>query len=284
MIGPAMSLLTDPRWPSAELAAPLTPRPGISHVLFDFDGTLSLIREGWPEVMIGMFVEMLPRRPDDTDAALTRMVTDDIMRLTGKQTIYQMMQLAERVRERGGEPREPLWYKHEYLRRLEQKIAHRTAGLASGSMRRDDYLVHAARPLLDHLKRRGLALYLASGTDEYAVRREAELLGVLADFGPHVYGAQDDYKKFSKKMIIEKILTENRIPGERLLSFGDGYVEIENTRDVGGLAVALATDEAANGSGRIDPWKRERLLGVGANVVLPDYRDAIPLMDFLLGH
>ena len=38
------------------------PRPGISHVLFDFDGTLSLIRQGWPEVMVPMFVEMLPRR------------------------------------------------------------------------------------------------------------------------------------------------------------------------------------------------------------------------------
>ena len=28
---------------------------------------------------------------------------DDIMRLNGKQTIYQMIQLAERVRERGGD-------------------------------------------------------------------------------------------------------------------------------------------------------------------------------------
>ena len=38
------------------------PRPSIKHVLLDFDGTLSLIREGWPEVMLGMFLEMLPRR------------------------------------------------------------------------------------------------------------------------------------------------------------------------------------------------------------------------------
>lgn len=273
----------DPRWPSAEIPAPVAPRPGISHVLFDFDGTLSLIRQGWPETMVGMFVEMLPRLPSDTDAALEQLVLDDIMRLNGKQTIYQMMQLADRIRERGGEPREPLWYKHEYLRRLELKIAHRTAGIADGTIARDEYLVHAARPLLDHLKARGLTLYLASGTDEYAVRREAGLLGVLEDFGPHIYGAQDDYAKFSKRMIIDKILRENQIPGERLLSFGDGYVEIQNTVEVGGFAVAMATDEAANGSGNVDPWKRERLLGVGAQVVLPDYRDAIPLVDYLLG-
>jgi phosphoglycolate phosphatase len=279
-----MNSSPNPRWPTAELPAPLSPRSGIRHVLFDFDGTLSLIRQGWPEVMVGMFVEVLPRLTSDTDASLRQLVLDDIMRLNGKQTIYQMIQLAERIRERGGEPREPLWYKHEYLRRLDEKIASRTSGIRDGTIPREEYLVHAARPFLDHLKARGLTLYLASGTDEYAVRREAALLGLHDYFGRHIYGAQDDYAKFSKKMIIDMILRENAISGEYLLSFGDGYVEIQNTHEVGGLAVAMATDESANGSGNVDPWKRERLLGVGANVVLPDYRDAIALVDYLLGH
>ena len=92
-----------------------------------------------------------------------------------------------------------------------------------------------------------------------------------------------DYKRFSKKMIIDRILAEDRIPGEKLLSFGDGYVEIQNTCEVGGLAVAVASDEANNGSGRVDPWKRERLLGVGAHVVIPDYRDAVPLLRTVFG-
>ena len=128
--------------------------------------------------------------------------------------------------------------------------------------------------MLDDLKRRGLRLYLASGTDEEFVKREAELLGLTAYFGEHIYGALDNYKSFSKKMVIERILRENSIPGERLLSFGDGYVEIENTKELGGLAVAVASDEANNGSGKFDEWKRKRLLGVGADVVIPDYRDA----------
>src|SRR5947207_12077531 len=89
------------------------PRPGISHVLFDFDGTLSLIREGWPDVMLPMFVEMLPRRADESTAEVRRLLLEDILTLNGKQTIYQMMRFAERVAERGGQPREPLWYKHE---------------------------------------------------------------------------------------------------------------------------------------------------------------------------
>src|SRR6202000_2482784 len=76
-----------------------------SHVLFDFDGTLSLIREGWPQVMTPMFVEMLPALSGETEAARHQLCWDDIMRLNGKQTIYQMIQLADRIRERGGTAR-----------------------------------------------------------------------------------------------------------------------------------------------------------------------------------
>ena len=123
---------------------------------------------------------------------------------------------------------------------------------------------------------------MASGTDEPAVRQEAELLDVARYFGPHVYGAQDDYRQFSKKIVIDRILREHDVSGQYLLAFGDGYVEIENTKQVGGLAVAVASDEADNGSGRVDPWKRQRLLEVGADVVIPDFRDAVPLVEFLL--
>jgi len=271
------------QWPSVELPAPLAPRPDITHVLFDFDGTLSLIRQGWPEVMVPMFVDALPRLPGETDDELRQLVLDDIMRLTGKQTIYQMIQLADRIHQRGGQPLEPLQYKHEYLRRLGRQTAGRVAGLASGAIRPDELLVHAVRPLLEYLQSCGLQFYLASGTDEKDVRREAELLDVTKYFGPHIYGAQDDYRQFSKQLVIERILHDHGIAGRQLLSFGDGYVELENTKQVGGLAVAVASDEAANGSGRVDPWKRQRLLDVGVDAVIPDYRDAIPLVEFLLG-
>jgi phosphoglycolate phosphatase-like HAD superfamily hydrolase len=266
-----------------EFAPAFAPRPGISHVLFDFDGTLSLIRQGWPEVMVPMFVEFIPPLPGESDADRSRLAFEDIMRLNGKQTIYQMIQLAERIRSRGGAPQEPLWYKHEYLRRLDARIRHRTDALAAGTTAPDDLLVHQARPLLEELRRRGLHLYLASGTDEVFVKKEADALDLGRYFGPHIYGALDDYKQFSKKIVIDRILRENAIPGAQLLSFGDGYVEIQNTKEVGGLAVAVASDEANNGSGRFDEWKRQRLLGVGADVVIPDFRDAIPLLTLILG-
>jgi len=265
-----------------EFSPAFAPRPQISHVLLDFDGTLSLIREGWPEVMLPMFVEMLPALPGETEEARRSLLLDDIMRLNGKQTIYQMIQLAQRIKERGGQPKEPLWYKTEYLRRLHERIGSRLEGIREGRLCRDDFLVHGARALLENLRRRGLHLYLASGTDEVFVKQEADLLDISRYFGKHIYGAQDNYKTFSKKMVIERILRENDINGERLLAFGDGYVESENTTEAGGLAVAVASDEAHNGSGRMDEWKRQRLLGVGADVVIPDFRDADALVERIL--
>src|SRR6266852_8755842 len=56
-----------------EFSPHFSPRPQVSHVLFDFDGTLSLIRQGWPEVMIPMFAEMLPRRPGESDEAVRQL-------------------------------------------------------------------------------------------------------------------------------------------------------------------------------------------------------------------
>lgn len=271
------------RWANVEFPAPLSPRPEISHVLFDFDGTLSLVREGWPEVMLRLFLQWIPRSPGEDDAVLRPALMEDIMRLTGKPTIDQMTLLAERIRQRGGVPHDPQWYKQEFLRGLDERVGGRRAALRSGQIPIDSLLIHQARPLLDYLSALGLRLYLASGTDDAALKHEAELLGLTRYFGPHIYGAHDDPTRFTKPIIIAQMLRDDGISGNQLLAFGDGFAEIEATKSVGGVAVAVASDEANNGSGRIDAWKRKRLLEVGADVVIPDYRDAIPLVEYLLG-
>ncbi len=251
------------------------------HVLFDFDGTLSLIREGWPEVMIPLMVETL-RATGTTEppAALHALCTDFVTALTGKQTIYQMIRLAEEVAKRGGRAEDPVVYKQQYLDRLMERITDRREGLRSGRIPAREMVVPYSLELLDALRQRGATLYVASGTDEPYVLEEVRLLGLDRCFGPHVYGARDDYKSFSKAQVIERILRENHLHGSSLLGFGDGYVEIQNVKSAGGTAVAVASDEAAR-SGRPDPWKRDRLIGAGADIVIPDYHDYQPLLDYL---
>jgi phosphoglycolate phosphatase-like HAD superfamily hydrolase len=263
-----------------EIVRPDLPLGHFRSVLFDFDGTLSLIREGWPQVMIPMMVAVL-RETDtgETEEELAVAVEEFVMRLNGRQTIYQMIQLADEVRRRGATPLEPLAYKHRYHDLLMQRIHGRLEALQTGTARPEDWTVPGARAVLETLRSRGLTLYLASGTDLKYVRHEAELLGLTPYFGERVYGALDDYQSFSKQLIIERILRENDLHGKELLGFGDGFVEIEGVKRAGGVAVAVASDEVARRG--VNPWKRNRLLVAGADIVIPDFRCHERLLKYL---
>lgn len=240
--------------------------------LFDFDGTLSLIRSGWVDVMVPMMVAILQElRTGESAAELTAVVTQFVYRLTGKQTIYQMIELAEQVRRRGGTPRDPLQYKHDYLDRLWEKIADRVRALEEGRARAEDYLVPGSLALLAALKARGLLIFVASGTDEKYAAREAELLGLTPYLDDKVYGAIDDYQNYSKRLVIRRIMAEHKLRPAELIGFGDGYVEIENIKEAGGAAIGVATDEPA--CREIDRWKRARLIMAGADAIVPNFAE-----------
>ncbi len=276
-----------------EIINPYIERGHIRHGLFDFDGTVSLIREGWQGVMIPMMVEALletptreslglsSRRHIETEEELVAVVTEFVDRLTGKQTIYQMIQLCEEVRQRGGVPLDPLEYKWMYLDRLWERIRGRVAGLKNGEIEPQEMMVPGAVPMLEALRARGVSCYLASGTDEVYVSDESAALG-LSSYFAGIYGALDDYQNYSKKMIIERILNENRLRGPEFVTFGDGYVEIEDTKAVGGIAVGVASDEV-NRQG-INEWKRQRLIAAGADIIIPDFRQHEQLVAYLFGN
>jgi phosphoglycolate phosphatase-like HAD superfamily hydrolase len=129
-------------------------------------------------------------------------------------------------------------------------------------------MVPGSRALLEALADRGYKMYLASGTDDAYMQEEARLLDVHRYFAG-VHGALDDYKSFSKAILIQRIIASAEFSGEEFLGFGDGYVEIENVKQVGGVAVGVASDEPD--CLKVDEWKRKRLIGVGADVIVPNY-------------
>jgi phosphoglycolate phosphatase-like HAD superfamily hydrolase len=238
--------------------------------LFDFDGIVSLIRSGWVDVMVPMMVEILMElHTGETEPALRAMVEDFVARLTGEQTIYQMMELARQVELRGGKPLEPLAYKRMYHEMLMANIEYRRQDLRRGAVPPEKYLVPGARAFLESLRDRGLKLYCASGTDEVYTLEEAGLLEVRQYFQGGIYGAQDDYKSFSKEILIQRMISGLECKGDQLLGFGDGFVEIKNVKDVGGTAVGLATAEPE--CQVVDEWKRKRLVSVGADFIIPNF-------------
>lgn len=252
-------------------------------VLFDFDGTISLIRAGWADVMVPMMAEiLLDLKTGESEEEITALVEEFVDRLTGKQTIYQMIALAEEVAKRGGRPKEPLEYKKQYLALLWERIKYRVASLESGRAAPEEYLVPGALGLLGRLRDRGLKMYLASGTDEVYMRREADLLGVTKYFAGGVFGALDDYKRFSKAILIQRIISAAESRGDEFLGFGDGYVEIENIKQVGGMAVGVATDEPE--CRVVNERKRRRMIEVGADLIIPNFLALDELMDALFAN
>ncbi|MDX1979474.1 MAG: HAD family hydrolase [Bryobacteraceae bacterium] len=252
-------------------------------VLFDFDGTLSLIRSGWVETMVPMMVEvLLDLNSGETEAELTEIVREYVGRLTGKDTIYQMMALAENVASRGGTPEDPLVYKRRYLDLLWGRISGRVESLRSGQASPEQYLVPGARALLESLKERGLKMYLASGTDDKDMKEEARLLDVARYFDGGCWGALDDYKTFSKAILIQRVIGAAEARGDEFLGFGDGFVEIENVKQVGGVAVGVASHEPE--CAQVDPWKRERLVKVGADYIVPNFTGLEKLNELLFSN
>ena len=243
--------------------------------LVDFDGTISLIRQGWQGVMIPLKMEVLgPLDHGLGERELPDLVREDIDELTGRQTIHQMIRLAERAQKFGAPPADPAELKAEYNRRLMAHVAGRREALADGRTRPDEMMLRGARAFLAALRGRGVKLYLASGTDQPYVEEEAALLGVAELFDGGIHGARPDYRTFSKAAVIRRMIADEAIDGSSLLGVGDGFVEIAETRRVGGYTVGVACDEAAalaGRPGRLDAAKRRRLLDAGADLILPDF-------------
>lgn len=256
--------------PEMEIINPDIKRGRVSFAIFDFDGTISLIREGWQDIMIPMMVEILMETPDhERRQEIEELVKNFVTDTTGKQTIYQMIRLVEEIEKRGGEARDPLAYKHQYHQRLMEHIADRRRGLREGKILVQEMVVPGSLEALEDITSRGVTCFLASGTDQKYVLEEAELLGVKKYF-EEIYGALDAYEDYSKKMVIERIIREHDLDGPELVAFGDGYVEIENTKAAHGIAVGVASNESEREG--MDKWKRSRLIASGADIIIPDFR------------
>jgi phosphoglycolate phosphatase-like HAD superfamily hydrolase len=147
----------------------------------------------------------------------------------------------------------------------------RLAKLSAGHLQREDFHVKNALPLLERLRQQGVMLYLASGTDRDDVVDEARALGFEEFFGDRIYGSVGDVTVEAKRLVLDRIIKENQIDGSSLVCFGDGPVEMRETRKRRGIAVGVCSDEKRRYG--FNPAKRARLIRGGAAVLIPDFSD-----------
>ena len=160
-----------------------------------------------------------------------------------------------------------------------EMVNKRMEKLLSGELGQEDYTMKGAVAFLELLRDKGVTMYLASGTDVDDVRNEAETLGYADLFNGGIYGALRDYTKFSKKMIIEKIIRDNNLNGNELVVFGDGPDEIREGRRAGGLSIGITSDEVQRFGH--NPAKRPRLVRAGAHLLIPDFSQYKKLISLL---
>ena len=260
----------------------------IKYAVFDHDGTISTLRHGWEEIMEPVMMKAILGDSYDTiDAAgfkkVQRETQDFIHKTTGIQTIYQMEGLVNMVREAGYVPEDQILdkfqYKQIYNDALMELVNKRMAKLQAGELDWEDYTMKGAVSFLHELKERGVVMYLASGTDVDDVRHEATVLGYADLFDGGIYGALREYTKFSKKMIIERIIRDNNLNGNELAVFGDGPDEIREGRRSGGISIGITSNEVQRHGHNFD--KRPRLVKAGAQLIIPDFSQYRKLVSLL---
>ena len=261
----------------------------ITHAIFDHDGTISTLREGWEEIMAPMMMKaILGEHFLDADETLYNKVHDRVQdfidKTTGIQTLIQMQGLVALVKEFGFVPEEEVLdefgYKEIYNNELLDMVKKRETKLSRGELTIEDLTLKNGALLLETLYNAGVSLYLASGTDHADVVNEARILGYDHLFEGKIYGAVGDVTKEAKKNVLDTILKEiGNSKNGQLALFGDGPVEIREARKRGGVTIGIASDEVKRHG--LNEKKRTRLIKAGADVIVPDFSQLSQLLHLL---
>lgn len=266
-----------------EIVNPKIRRGGFRVVVFDFDGTLSLLREGWARIMaeLGRDLILDAQLTLDSEPDLLAFLEREMLLLSGKPSIFQMRRLSEEVAQRGGAAPNPDAMLQEFLHRLSSKIQSRITAIQSGYAKPADWTVPGTHQLLDSLQDQGVLLVLASGTDRAFVDHDLQLLDLARYFGDRVFAPVNNSPNFHKRDVIAHVLDNSGLAGDQLLGFGDGYSETVEVKRLGGIAIGVASCEP--GTGHLNAMKREMLIGLGADAIIPDYTGQDELFQWLVG-
>lgn len=272
-----------------EIVNPWTEQLRVKYAIFDHDGTISTLREGWENIMAPMMVKaVLGKKYHQADEVLYQKVqarvNEYIDKTTGIQTLVQMNGLLDIIREFGCVPEEEMLdefgYKKIYNDELLLMVKIREDKFRKGELSLEDFTVKNAVLFLQKLHDAGVKLYLASGTDEEDVKKEAQILGYAHLFEGRIYGAVGDVTKEAKKIVLDRILSSiGESSFGKLITFGDGPVEMRETRKREGISIGIASNELKRFG--LNESKRTRLIKAGADVIIPDFSQINPLLRLL---
>jgi rfaE bifunctional protein kinase chain/domain len=251
----------------------------IKYAIFDNDGTISTLREGWEQIMAPMMIkailgEKYLEADESTYTKVKSAVNQLIDKTTGVQTLKQMKILAGLVAEFGFVPEDQILnefgYKEIYNDALIEMVRKREEKLQKGELGIEDLVIKNALFFIRTLYDKGVKLYLTSGTDEEDVRHEAAVLGYDSLFEGRIFGATGDINMEAKKIVLDRILDSiGESEAVSIVTFGDGPVEIRETHKRSSITVGIASNELRRYG--LNLKKRTRLIQAGADIIAPDF-------------
>ncbi len=264
------------------------------YAIFDLDGTISALREGWDSIMKESMLSFIsgPHYSSLTSSELKSLGdTIDVLikKTTGVQTIIQMVEMCDLSRELGYAPPSqmltPYEYKELYAEKIRKAVKKKIERYKAGLLSLEDLTIKGAIPFLIKLREKGVTLYLASGTDQTDVMSELKEFGYDILFNGGIFGSVGDTENDPKKLVMRTIKDEILKTGNELkrgdcVVFGDGPVEIREGRKQEFITVGINSDEKQRYG--MNEKKRERLILAGADFLMPDYSWATQLA-LLLG-
>ncbi|MEO0332414.1 MAG: HAD family hydrolase, partial [Bacteroidota bacterium] len=255
--------------------------------MFDHDGTISVLRQGWEDIMQPLMLrsiagnalaEISPSQKNE----LSEKIKQLIGQTTGAPTIVQMEGLVELIQREGYVPsediRSPEHYKQEFLDLLNKKVAERTERFQRGELGTEDFTIKGVLPFIKMLQKASVKLFLASGTDEENVKQEANTLGYGSWFTGGIYGARPDGIS-AKRKVLQYLLQDKSADPSKILVIGDGPSEIREGRKVGAICIGVASDEIRRFG--MNYAKRERLIRAGAHYIISDFAKQDALFNML---
>lgn len=261
----------------------------VRHAIFDHDGTISTLREGWEKIMAPMMIKaVLGDKFLDADKTLYHRIESRICefidKTTGIQTLMQMKILLDIIREFGCVPKDQMLdefgYKEIFNNQLMLLVKERERKLRHAELSVEDFTIKNSLSLLKKLHSKGVILYLVSGTDEKDVKNEAAVMGYDYLFEGGIFGSVGDVNKEAKKMVLDRILDIIGDSGTgQIATFGDGPVEIRETHKRGGITIGVASDEKKRFG--LNLMKRTRLIKAGADIIVPDFSQSHELLSLL---
>lgn len=251
------------------------------YAVFDWDGTVSRLREGWQNLMLGIFMGVLCQaklKKDDMKSTMEECM-ESIDDLTGKPTYSQMVDLANRAAALGATPRYALDYKKAYTTMLDRQVLNRLELLHEGKAEVDDFLVPGSREFLRLLYHKGVEIFVATGSDETPVIHELEELGIMqyctAVKGCHDKKAGED----PKYKVIKDLIEETKARKGEIFTCGDGFVEVGLGAE-NGLAIGVNTKD--DNYFKMNQNKFEKLIKAGADVMVNNFLEYETLANFIL--